>query len=173
MLSQKAKRMEQHHNRRTPGGLNLISLMDIFTILVFFLLVNSQDVEVLPNAKDVELPNSYSEQKAREAVVVLITDEQVLVQGKPVAPMDDVRASAEIVIPALEAELRQQTNKLLRTETDAEIADREVTIMADKSMPYRVLKKVMATASAAEYGKISLAVMQEAPEADAMLAKTN
>ena len=81
MLSQKAKRMEKHHGRKSTGGLNLISLMDIFTILVFFLLVNSQDVETLPNAKDLQLPSSYSDMKARETVIVLITDEDILVQG--------------------------------------------------------------------------------------------
>ena len=173
MLSQKAKRKEKHHSRRSAGGLNLISLMDIFTILVFFLLVNSQDAEVLPNAKDLQLPSSYSDQKARETVIVLITDEQILVQGRPVADTRAVEDSGEIVIPGLEAELRQQTEKLLRSDTLADALDREVTIMADKSMPYRLLKKVMATSSAAEYGKISLAVMQEAPPADTMLANAN
>ena len=172
MLSQKAKRMEKHHNRKSAGGLNLISLMDIFTILVFFLLVNSQDVEVLPNAKDVQLPSSYSDLKARETVVVLITDEQILVQGKPVADMQDVVQSESIVIAGLENELRAQTERLLRSDGD-DIGDREVTIMADKEMPYSVLKKVMASSSAAEYGKISLAVMQEAPPSESTMARAN
>ena len=172
MLSQKAKRMEKHHNRKAVGGLNLISLMDIFTILVFFLLVNSQDVEVLPNARDVQLPSSYADQKARETVVILITDDQVLVQGKPVVDMQDLVQSETIVIAALENELRAQTERLLRSDSD-DIADREVTIMADKEMPYSVLKKVMASSSAAEYGKISLAVMQEAPPSESMMARVN
>ena len=57
--SARAKRMEKHHKRHGKNvGLNLVSLMDIFTILVFFLLVNSSDVETLPNAKDLQLPES-------------------------------------------------------------------------------------------------------------------
>ena len=79
--SQRAKRMDRRHKRSKLGGaLNLVSLMDIFTILVFFLLVNSSDVEVLPNAKDVQLPESIAEEKAKETVVILIGDEDILVQ---------------------------------------------------------------------------------------------
>ena len=174
MSSKRAERMEKHHKRRTGGTLNLISLMDIFTILVFFLLVNSQDVETLPNAKDIQLPESYAEEKARENVVILITDDHILVQGKPVASMAEVLSNDEVSIAGLERELRLQTEKLLRKDTQATIADREVTIMGDKELPYRLLKKVMASCTAADYGKISLAVMQSAPEnAPLMASKVN
>ncbi|MDZ7767644.1 MAG: biopolymer transporter ExbD [Woeseiaceae bacterium] len=72
-MSARAKRMDRRHERAKKGGsLNLVSLMDIFTILVFFLLVNSSDVEVLPNAKDIQLPQSIAEEKAKESVVILI-----------------------------------------------------------------------------------------------------
>ena len=61
----RAARMDRHHKRHKQGvSLNLVSLMDIFTILVFFLLVNSSDVEVLPNAKDVQLPESIAEHRS-------------------------------------------------------------------------------------------------------------
>jgi biopolymer transport protein ExbD len=163
--------MEKHHKRKGVGSLNLISLMDIFTILVFFLLVNSQDVETLPNAKDLQLPESYAEQKARENVVILVTDDQILVQGKPVASMADVRAQQGIVIAGLERELRLQTEKMLRKDTQAHIEDREVTIMGDRELPYNLLKKVMASCTAADYGKISLAVMQKAPESSELMAR--
>ena len=84
--SSRARRMEKIHKRHKAGGtLNLVSLMDIFTILVFFLLVNSSDVEVLPNAKDIQLPESIAEQKAKETVVILIGEENIIVQGTPVA----------------------------------------------------------------------------------------
>ena len=171
MSSSRAKRMEKHHKRRNTGTLNLVSLMDIFTILVFFLLVNSQDVETLPNAKDIQLPESYAEEKARENVVILITDEHILVQGRPVAMTGEVLAQADVVIPELERELRLQTEKLLRKDTQASIADREVTIMGDKELPYSLLKKIMASCTAADYGKISLAVMQSTAESARLMAK--
>jgi len=170
MSSSRAQRMEKHHQRRKGGTLNLISLMDIFTILVFFLLVNSQDVETLPNAKDIQLPESYAEERAGENVVILITDDHILVQGKPVARMADVLGENELIIAGLERELRLQTEKLLRKDAQASIADREVTIMGDKELPYSLLKKVMASCTAADYGKISLAVMQSAPENSQLMA---
>ena len=91
--SARAKRMDKHHKRNKGAGtLNLVSLMDIFTILVFFLLVNSSDVETLPNAKDLQLPESIAEEKAKETVVILIGEEDIIVQGQPVAKIQDVMA---------------------------------------------------------------------------------
>lgn len=158
----RAARMERHHQRHKRGSaLNLVSLMDIFTILVFFLLVNSSEVEVLPNARDVKLPESTAETRARENVVVLVTSEQVLVQGQPVARVADVLASDVVVIPGLKAALEAQTERTLRQEAREDVASREVTIMADKELPYSLLKKIMATCTDADYGRLSLAVLQK------------
>jgi biopolymer transport protein ExbD len=160
--SQRAKRMERRHTRGKLGGaLNLVSLMDIFTILVFFLLVNSTDVEVLPNTKDVQLPESIAEEKAKQTVVILIGDEDILVQGIQVAKVADVMRQSGNDIPALRQALLQHNDRVLRQETREDIAGREVTIMGDKDIPYRVLKKVMATCTGSDYGRISLAVMQK------------
>jgi len=162
----RAARMNRHHARRKKGaGLNLVSLMDIFTILVFFLLVNSSDVEVLPNAKDVQLPESIAETKPREAVVILVTDEEVLVQGRVVGRVDDIIASESLIIPELRNALVAQTERTLRQEAAEDVAGREVTIMGDKEIPYHLLKKVMATCTDADYGRLSLAVLQKTSEA--------
>lgn len=163
--SSRANRMDRHHKRHKAGsGLNLVSLMDIFTILVFFLLVNSSDVEELPNAKDIQLPESIAEQKAKETVVILIGDEDILVQGTPVAKVADVLARKGNDIAEVREALQSQNDRVLRREANDEIERREVTIMGDKDIPYRLLKKVMATATASDYGKISLAVMQKSSE---------
>ncbi len=163
--SRRAKRMDQHHKRhRASGTLNLVSLMDIFTILVFFLLVNSSDVEVLPNDKDIQLPQSIAEEKAKETVVIIIGDEDIIVQGSPVAKVNEVLASRGNDIPALRQALLSQNDRVLRREAQDDIAGREVTIMGDKDIPYRLLKKVMATCTASEYGQISLAVLQKSSD---------
>ena len=170
-MSDRAKRMAKRNKKgKRAVTLNLVSLMDIFTILVFFLLVNSQQVEVLPNAKDLELPESIAEQKSRETVVIMVTDEQILVQGEVVATVADVMAQEELVIPGLKSALQSQTDRVLRRDAVAEIEDREVTIMGDKALPYRLLKRVMASCTAADYGQISLAVLQRAPERQAAVA---
>lgn len=156
--------MERRNERgKKVVSLNLVSLMDIFTILVFFLLVNSAQVEVLPNAKDLQLPESVAKQKARENVVIMVTNDEILVQGSPVASVADVMVQKGLVIGGLRNALQSQTDRVLRRDAVADIADREVTIMGDKALPYRLLKRVMATCTAADYGQISLAVLQSEP----------
>ncbi len=164
-ISKRAIRMEKHHKRnKANGGLNLVSLMDIFTILVFFLLVNSSDVEELPNQKDIQLPESIAEQKASESVVIMIGDEDILVQGAVVASVAEVMAATGNDIPAVREALKSQNDRVLRREANDDITQREVTIMGDREIPYRLLKKVMATATQADYGKISLAVLQKSSD---------
>jgi biopolymer transport protein TolR len=155
----RAARMDRHHARHKKGSLNLVSLMDIFTILVFFLLVNSSDVEVLPNARDVQLPESIAENKARENVVILVTDTNILVQGRLVSEVADVMARDDLVIPELRAELVAQADRSLLDKEEEQ--GREVTIMGDREIPYRLLKRIMATCTDANYGRLSLAVLQK------------
>lgn len=161
-MSKRALRMERHHKRtKKSTPLNLVSMMDIFTILVFFLLVSSAETEVLPNPKEIQLPESAALEKARESVVVMVTDDQILVQGRPVTTVAAAMVGDELVIPQLKAALRQQTDRVLIQQAKADIASREVTILGDKELPYRLLKRVMASCTAAEFGQISLAVVQK------------
>jgi biopolymer transport protein ExbD len=163
--SKRAQRMERRHDRgKKLGALNLVSLMDIFTILVFFLLVNSSDVETLPNAKDIQLPQSIAEEKAKETVVILIGEEEILVQGTVIARVDEVMRIKGNDIPELRQALMAQSDRVLRREAQDDIAGREVTIMGDKDIPYRLLKKVMATCTESDYGQISLAVLQKSSD---------
>jgi len=163
--SGRAKRMAKHHKRNARNSaLNLVSLMDIFTILVFFLLVNSSDVETLPNAKELQLPESIAETKAKETVVILIGEEDILVQGTPVAKVSDVMALKGNDIPALRKALKSQNDRVLKREASEDVAGREVTIMGDREIPYRLLKKVMATCTGSDYGQISLAVLQKSSD---------
>jgi biopolymer transport protein TolR len=158
--SARAKRMERHHKRARPASLSLVSLMDIFTILVFFLLVNQSEVQALDVPKNITLPESMALARPSETVVVMVTPDQILVQGKPVASTRDIDASDDVVIQPLRDALKAQTDRFLRASAQADIAGREITILGDKSVPYRVLKKVMATCTDADYGKLSLAVLQ-------------
>jgi len=162
----RAARMERHHKRHKGEAIiNLVSMIDMLTILVFFLLVYSaEEVEVLPSAKDVQLPESTAEAHADEAVVVIVTDTEILIDGQSVGRVTDVIASNSIIIPALQQALESEAEREIVPEGVSEedaIAAREVTIMADKELPYELLKKVMATATAASYGQLSLAVLQK------------
>lgn len=171
--SNRARRMERHHARSRRGvGLNLVSLMDIFTILVFFLLVNSAEVQTLETPKDIKLPESTAENKPRETVVVHIAHDRVLLQGQPVATIAEIEALEGNIIEPLKAALKSQSDRVLRESAAADAASREVTILGDRELPYRVLKKIMATCTDADYGKLSLAVIQKQEEAAQIAAAT-
>jgi biopolymer transport protein ExbD len=159
--SHRAKRMERHHARRSPAALNVVSLMDIFTILVFFLLVNTGDVQNLPSTSAVELPESISEAKPRETVVVLVTPDDILLEGRPIAGVEAVMAGDGLVIEGLQQALLDQASRSL-VAADAEEGLGDVTIMGDRTLPYDVLKRVMATVTEAGFSRVSLAVLQQA-----------
>jgi len=116
---------------------------------------------VLPNPKDIQLPESAALERARETVVVMVTADSILVQGRPVATVTQALSGDGVVIPELEAALRQQTDRVMIQQAKADIALREVTILGDRELPYRLLKRVMASCTAAEFGQISLAVVQK------------
>ncbi len=160
--SMRARRMARHHRRMSKlPKLNLVSLMDIFTILVFFLLVNSAEVEVLSRDKNIELPASVADQQPDESLLLVVGGEQILVNGRPVASVNDAMTQQEDEIPGLAEELAFRAERARPlTEAETEIG-RPITIMGDKDIPYQLLKKVMATCAATDYRDISLAVDQQ------------
>lgn len=157
-LSRRAKRMQRHHKRMDKaGGLNLVSLMDIFTILVFFLMVNSSDVKVLQQDKSIELPVSSAKEQPQDNLVITISGNNILVQGRNVATIDNINNDG--LIQGLKDELLYQGNKMSsnRNVTDGYPA----TLVADKNTPYKILKSIMATCTDANFTRISLAVSKQ------------
>ena len=150
----KWRRQRQDKARRWPS-LNLVALMDVFTILVFFFLVHSADGAPEGHNKLVRLPESVADQQPRDTPVVMITRERILVQGEPVAvietDMQAVRGAIKALLAALQA---------LPAPGAPADADREVTIMGDKTLPFELLNRVMLTCKQAGYGSISLSVLQ-------------
>ena len=159
MSSSRIKRMGQ--NRTKIAKMNLTSLMDIFTILVFFLLVNTGAVEVLDTPKEISLPESRVKSKPRETVVIFISPTQVLVQGKLVALVDDILENKSSVLDPIAARLAQLKENVIGISTLAVSTSQEVTILADKSVPFIVIKTIMSTCTGEGFEVVSLAVTQK------------
>ena len=157
--TRRIKRMGR--NRLKLTKMNLTSLMDVFTILVFFLLVNSGSVEVVEAPKDVELPESVVQSKPRETVVISISAEEVLVQGKLVAFVDDILNDRETAVGPINARLAELKQNVIGINTRVAAESQEVTILADRSVPFTVVKTVMSTCTAEGYENVSLAVIQK------------
>lgn len=160
--SRRIKRMSR--NRMKITKMNLTSLMDVFTILVFFLLVNSGSVELLEAPKDVKLPESREESKPRETVVIFVSRENVLVQGKIVAYVDDILEGQAGTMDPLTARLAELKDNIVGPSTMTVAKSQEVTILADKSVPFVVVRKIMSACTVEGYENVSLAVIQKPPQ---------
>ncbi len=148
-------------NRVKIGKMNLTSLMDVFTILVFFLLVNSGSVEVMEAPKTVVLPESHVETKPRETVVIFISPEEVLVQGKSVMQVEDILANDSLTVGPVSERLQEIGQRVLGPSTAVVAETQEVTILADKSVPFDVIRKIMSTCTEGGFENVSLATIQK------------
>ena len=153
------KRAERRNRNKTMVDMNLVSLIDVFTILIFFLLSNSGGVETLPSPKAVRLPESLAEVAPRDTVVVVVSGSEILVDGRKVALVADVLGADGDMIEPLKTELDLQSNRqVIRKESEA--TSKRLTIMGDKDIPYRLLRKIMFTSARANFSDVSFAVRQ-------------
>jgi len=159
-LSPLQKRAARHARNKFSVDLNLVSLIDIFTILIFFLLANASEVEVLPSTKAVRLPESTAEKTPKETLVVLVSNQDIVVQGRKVSSVSEaMKADSDLIAP-LKAELDYHAGRaLIRKEKEAK--NKAITIMGDKEISYRLLRKIMVTCARANYSDISFAVIQK------------
>lgn len=161
--SSRARRMQRHHERRNNknASLNMVSLMDIFTILVFFLLVSAANSDILPTPKNIKLPLSTAQTLPKENLVIVVGEKDILLQGIKVAEVSRVvKSSQNIILPLMDGlkdQLRSKPSSNVK-----ELVKRGVTIMGDKEIPYIVLKKLMMTCAASNFTDISLAVNKKA-----------
>jgi biopolymer transport protein ExbD len=154
---------EKRAHRKAKNGahmdMNLVALIDVFTILIFFLL-SSSGVETLISPKAVDLPIASVEKEPEPSVLLVVSGDDILVDGRRVASVAEVEKSASDVIPALEAELKllgQRTAVLEANKTDQQA----VTIMADRQMPYSVLRKLMVSCARASFADVRFAVRKK------------
>jgi len=145
-------------------GLNMVPLMDVFTILLFFLLINSTSSDVTEPPKTIKLPASYVESKPRETVAVVVTEDEILVQGESVATTQEVLETTEPEIEAIMLRLLEQQKRVIGISERSVSDSAEVTVLAHKTIPFEILKKVMSSCTRAGYEKISLAVIQKSSQ---------
>ena len=169
----KARRAARRQKRaRATPKLNLVSLMDIFTILVFFLLVNSSDVEVLQSNKSIKLPVSIADRKPEATLVVMVSKQDIIINGRLVVTVADIDRSTSTTedgfeqIDALSKELKYLASRKPYRNEEEQKKGRDVTIMGDSAIPYTLLKRIMTTCAASEYRNISLAVSQKTVSPD-------
>ncbi|WP_372957327.1 ExbD/TolR family protein [Marinobacter sp.] len=170
--SPRARRLRRHHRRtKNQGKLNLVSLMDIFTILVFFLMVNSSaDNQLISDNPEIVLPESTTQQTPEDAPTLIVTADNVLLNGRLIMTRGALEASESAIAGPLSQalaalEMPEVAGRGVTSGTRSEVAyGRPVTILADQELPYAVLRKLKASCTDAGYSAISLAVTQKHPE---------
>jgi biopolymer transport protein ExbD len=151
------QRMLRKKSKREVVALNLVSMIDIFTTLVFFLLIATTNVVTLRNPNSLTLPSSISMEPPRDTPVLEVTKTRILLQGKPVMDLAVANKEGGTYYPELAAQLEQVPMQKLEGGATATTRG-EINIMADRDTPYAVLKKVMATAGQERFARISLSV---------------
>jgi biopolymer transport protein ExbD len=146
----------ERNNRRGEGlGLNLIPMMDILTVLVLFLLFHSFNGE-MPEQR-IELPDSVVDTRPRETLAIVVNPEAVMVQGAPVVTTSELYEDRIGTVVQIKERLEELERDIGITAPEG----KEITLLADKTIPFKVLKKIMSTCTASGYGRISLAVVQK------------
>ena len=140
----------------TVTSINLVSMIDIFTILIIYLLVNTAAVQIV-GAEQVDLPQSTANEPPRQNISIILTKDDVLIDGTPVMKVADIKQAGPDVVPLLKQQLLEASPPTRSQQTSGEEGG-EVNILADKSISYWLLKKVMTTSADAQFAKISMGV---------------
>lgn len=159
--SHKIRRIERQYvqgGRAVP--INIVSMIDIFAILVFYLLVSIAAVEMRPNPDNLQLPRSTSSDRPREAAQLMVTQKEILLNNVFVMSTPDATAAEGDFLPALNAQFEEKIELLPDARTNEKTRG-EINILADKAIPYSLLKKVMSTSGKARFSRTSLAVTQQ------------
>ncbi|MFO1272035.1 MAG: biopolymer transporter ExbD [Rubrivivax sp.] len=157
MMSPLQRRAERKSRNQTMVDMNLVSLIDVFTILIFFLLSSAGVETALPSLKSVQLPQSTAEKSPKETLAVIVSAQEIVVEGRQVASVPEVMAQQADLIPGLQAELKLLAQRQTVRAENKE-AEKALTIVADKDIPYRLLRKVMVTGSQSGFSDVSFAV---------------
>ena len=154
------KRAERKGRNRTMLDMNLVSLIDVFTILIFFLLSGTSGVELLASPKAVKLPESFTEKAPKETILLVVSGTEILVDGRRVANVADVMATKGDLIEPLKAELELLAKRVI-VRAENQQKGQAITIMGDQNIPYQLLRKVMYTSARANFSDVSFAVRRK------------
>ncbi len=181
------KRDRRHRTKAKSGGigasLSLTPMVDMFTILVIFLLQNySSTGEVLYIPKEVQLPKASQIKELKPAHVVIITSVDVILDKETIVKADQVKEQKDWMIPALRDRLvqllreddikaRQAVAQTISKNLPGVIrpnatpvpdeSRRKITVQADKNIDFLTVKKVMYTITESGASEINFAVLKK------------
>ncbi len=163
MKMRERRKLRWRKGLKSSNSVNLISMMDILTVLLLFLLKSYvAEGEVMVPAPGLTLPASSAEQSPKASLIVAIDGDAIRVGNDVVASVSEAMASDDALIVPLAVrlqELRANPDQIAPAATAA-VDPRLVTIQGDRDIEYRLLRKVMLTLSRSGFAHVSLAVLR-------------
>lgn len=152
-------------SNRGAFALRLTSMIDMFTILLVFLLKSySADGQIMTVAPDLRLPESTSQAKPPVVSVVALTREWILVDGRPVQRLDEIKQDDKLLIPSLQSELvrlRQISEGIGQLSQEMQGFSGTIAIQGDQDTTFDLLKRIMLTCGQVGYNDMNLAVIEK------------
>lgn len=154
-----------HGKKSIFADLLITPLVDMFVIIVLFLIANfSATGEILMMTKDIQLPEAKNVEEVKMVPVVMVSSEEIVVDGTSVARLADIESAEYLNIPALEEklrELRKKSEDLHSLAGDGEGFKGDINIQGHREVTFKYIKKVMFSCATAGYGNINFAVMNK------------
>jgi biopolymer transport protein ExbD len=155
----------QARRARSDGDvkLNITSMMDMFTIILVFLIKNySTEGAIVSPADDLTLPKSTVEMRAKESLNLMVAQGSIVVEDKRVLDKDayaQLLAQKEFMIAPLQEVLSRYAEEARKMEavTGKEFSG-SISIQGDTAIPYNVLTRIMYTCGQAGYPNMNLLV---------------
>lgn len=156
-------RIKKHNTDPGNVKLNLTSMMDMFTIILVFLLKTySTEGMLIQPSEDITLPKSSIEKSPEVALDLVVSKEWIMVNHEPIIQVKDVVKQKEFLIKPLQEKLHLYAREAKRMEElYGTKFSGKVTIQGDKSIPYKLLVKVMATCGKTDYPNMRLVVYRK------------
>ncbi len=151
-------RLLRRHKRNKPASIMLTSMIDIFTVLVFFLIVNSQNQIRLPNNQTMQVPHSSAQDAPKETLTIQISPTDVFVDTVHIDSVAQILKNDQSLghIPALAHELQYRSQRQRSQHQPDRVHD--IYILADRHINYQLLRMIMVTCSESDFNHISFAV---------------
>jgi len=156
-------RIKKHDTNPGKVGLNLTSMMDMFTIILVFLLKTySTEGMLIQPSEYLTLPSSTVEQSPEVALDLVISKEWIMVNHDPVEKVSNAQNQNSLIIKNLQDKLHVYGREAKRMEElYGTKFSGKVTIQGDKGIPYSLLVKVMATCGKSDFPNMRLVVYKK------------
>lgn len=162
------KKRKERQSAGEISELNLTAMVDMMTIILVFLLKSFSASNVaMVSGEDVRPPVSSTRLTPNDAVPVTITASSILVKEQEVVRLVGGAIPAEQLegrtVVALAEALKKEVAKLrlIAEHRDDAPFSGEMSVIADREVPYRLLTTVLYTAGQAELDSYRFVVLQK------------